>query len=66
MDQSRHRCRRCLIFAQSPLNRDALNSLRVRDLKWFLSSRNINSDTYSVSIHFLIGKNHLNLPLSDL
>lgn len=47
MDQARHRCRRCLIFAQSPLTKDALNTLRVRDLKWFLSSRNINSETYS-------------------
>ncbi|KAJ6216506.1 hypothetical protein RDWZM_007663 [Blomia tropicalis] len=41
------RCRRCLVFSEYPLTMDSLNTLRIRDLKWFLNKRNIPSDTYS-------------------
>ena len=41
------KCRRCLIFNTNPLTKEGLNSLRVRDLKWFLARRNISSETYS-------------------
>ncbi|RWS14886.1 E3 ubiquitin-protein ligase RNF34-like protein [Dinothrombium tinctorium] len=39
----RNRCRRCRIFSMRPLDRNALMSLRVRDLKWFLDSRGVSS-----------------------
>nr|XP_027202502.1 E3 ubiquitin-protein ligase RNF34-like [Dermatophagoides pteronyssinus] len=36
-------CNRCTIFGQNPISKEGLNSLKVRDLKWFLASQNIPS-----------------------
>lgn len=36
-------CNRCTVFSQHPISKEALNSLKVRDLKWFLASKNISS-----------------------
>ncbi|XP_054166385.1 E3 ubiquitin-protein ligase RNF34-like [Oppia nitens] len=39
-DRKNH-CKRCVVFNAIPMDRNALNGLRVRDLKWFLASRRV-------------------------
>ncbi|CAG2175304.1 unnamed protein product [Oppiella nova] len=41
-DRKNH-CKRCVVFNAVPLDRNALNGLRARDLKWFLASKRIPS-----------------------
>ncbi|CAG2107462.1 unnamed protein product [Medioppia subpectinata] len=41
-DRKNH-CKRCVVFSAVPLDRNALNGLRARDLKWFLASKRIPS-----------------------
>ncbi|KAF7489994.1 hypothetical protein SSS_05228 [Sarcoptes scabiei] len=36
-------CNRCKVFNQNPLTREALHSLKVKDLKWFLATKNVPS-----------------------
>ncbi|RWS29180.1 zinc finger protein-like protein [Leptotrombidium deliense] len=42
-ESTRHRCRRCRVFAAQPPDRNALMSLRVRDLRWFLEKKGISA-----------------------
>jgi len=41
-DRKNH-CKRCVVFSRQPLDRNGLNSLRSRDLKWFLASKRVPS-----------------------
>ncbi len=44
----RNHCKRCRVFNNRPLDRNALLGLRARDLKWFLASKRISSQMCNV------------------
>ena len=46
----RNHCKRCIVFNSVPLDRNALNGLRARDLKWFLASKRIPSQMCNVCL----------------